>query len=248
MKRLLFVLLVFPLVTIAQEKQPPSTLPKNIFRVNLSSLLLKNYHVTYERGFSRKLSFSLSYRWMPKGTIPFKNYFDNDVSSNALQLNSFQVGNSAITGEMRFYLGKKNLKGFYLAPYVRLATFDATAPIDYTSTTGGPSVTKTGDFTGKVTSTSGGLMLGWQFNISKNILIDLQIIGAHFGSCSGELNLLSVVPLTPQEQSSLQSSLNGIGIDPFDIKPTVNANGANIQINGPWAGIRGANIGIGFRF
>jgi hypothetical protein len=54
--------------------------------------------------------------------------------------------------------------------------------------------------------------------------------------------------LTPQEQSSLQSSLNGIGIDPFDIKPTVNANGANIQINGPWAGIRGANIGIGFRF
>jgi hypothetical protein len=248
MKHFLLSLLLLPLLGLSQEKQAPAALPKNIVRLNLSSLLLKNYHVTYERGLSRKLSFSLSYRWMPKGTIPLKNYFDNNVSSNALQLNSFQVGNNAITGEMRFYLGKKNLTGFYLAPYVRFATFDATAPITYTSTTGGPSVTKTGDFTGKVTSTSGGLMLGWQFNLSKRVLIDLQIIGGHFGSCSGDLNLVSVIPLTPQEQSSLQSSLNGISIDPFDIKTTVNVNGANIQVNGPWAGIRGANIGIGFRF
>lgn len=248
MKRFLFSALLLPVISMAQEKASAPAMPKNIIRVNLSSLILKNYHATYERGLTRKLSFSVSYRWMPKGTLPLKNYFDDNVSSNALQLNSFQVGNNAITGEMRFYLGKKNLKGFYLAPYVRFATFDATAPITYNSTTGGPTVTKTGDFTGKVTSTSGGLMLGWQFNLSKRLLIDLQIIGGHFGSCSGDLNLVPVVPLTPQEQSSLQSSLNDISIDPFDIKTTVNANGANIQISGPWAGIRGANIGIGFRF
>jgi len=209
---------------------------------------LKNYHLTYERALSRKISLSVSYRLMPKGSLPFKDYFDNNVSGNALQFNSILVGNSAITPELRFYLGRGNLKGFYLAPYVRFASFEATTPINYTSTTGGSALIKTGDFVGKVTSTSAGLMLGWQFNLSKKLVMDLQLIGGHFGSCTGNLNLAPIVPLTSQEQGSLQSSLLDIKVEPFDIKTSVNANGANIQVTGPWAGIRGANIGIGFRF
>ncbi|MCA6515047.1 MAG: DUF3575 domain-containing protein, partial [Chitinophagaceae bacterium] len=153
-------------------------------------------------------------------------------------------GNSAITPELRIYLGKGNMKGFYLAPYARFASFDATTPITYSSSGND----KTGDFIGRVTSTSAGIMLGWQFNLSKKLVMDLQIIGGHFGSCSGNLALVSVIPLSAQEQTSLQSSLNDIKVEPFDIKSSVNPNGANIQVTGPWAGIRGANIGIGFRF
>lgn len=247
MKRLLLSALLLPLIGIAQEKQATPSLPKNIFRVNLSSLVLKNYHVTYERALSKKISLSVSYRLMPKGSLPFKDYFDNSIDGSALQFSGIQVGNSAITPEIRFYLGKGTMKGFYLAPYARFATFDATTPITYSSSGTGPS-DKTGDFIGRVTSTSAGIMLGWQFNLSKKLVMDLQLIGGHFGSCSGNLALVSVIPLTAQEQTSLQSSLNDIKVEPFDIKTSVNANGANIQVTGPWAGIRGANIGIGFRF
>jgi hypothetical protein len=56
------------------------------------------------------------------------------------------------------------------------------------------------------------------------------------------------VPLSPSDQTSLQNSLNGIKIEPFNISSTVNSNGANIKVSGPWGGIRGANFGIGFRF
>ena len=247
MKRSILFLLLLPIVTIAQEKKAETALPKNILRANLSSLVLKNYHFTYERALTRKLSLSLSYRWMPKSSLPFKDYFDNNVSGSALQFNSIQTGNSAITPELRFYLGKGNLKGFYLAAYARFATFDATTPITYSSSGTGPS-DKTGDFIGRVTSTSGGIMLGWQFNLSKRLVMDLQLIGGHFGSCTGNLDLKPIVPLSAQEITSLQNSLNGIKVDPFDIKTTVNAAGANIQVTGPWAGIRGGNIGIGFRF
>lgn len=247
MKRFLLSALLLPIIGMAQEKQATPSVPKNILRVNLSSLVLKNYHVTYERALSRKISLSVSYRLMPKGSLPFKDYFDNNVTGSSLQFNGIQVGNSAITPEMRFYLGKGNLKGFYLAAYARFATFDATTPITYSSSGTGPS-DKTGDFIGRVTSTSAGIMLGWQFNLSKKLVMDLQIIGGHFGSCSGNLALVSVIPLSAQEQTSLQSSLNDIKVEPFDIKTSVNANGANIQVTGPWAGIRGANIGIGFRF
>ena len=247
MKRFLLSALLLPFISMAQEKQAAQSVPKNIFRVNLSSLVLKNYHVTYERALSKKISLSVSYRLMPKGSLPFKDFFDNSVSGSALQFSGIQAGNSAITPELRIYLGKGNMKGFYLAPYARFATFDATTPITYSSSGTGPS-DKSGDFIGRVTSTSAGIMLGWQFNLSKKLVMDLQIIGGHFGSCSGNLALVSVIPLSAQEQTSLQSSLNDIKVEPFDIKTSVNANGANIQVTGPWAGIRGANIGIGFRF
>ncbi|NDA62149.1 MAG: DUF3575 domain-containing protein [Chitinophagia bacterium] len=242
MKKIILLLLALPLFTLAQEKTAPASLPKNIVRWNLSSLALSNFHFTYERALSRKVSVSLSYRFMIKGGIPFKSYFDDYLQSGDIRFNEISTSNNAFTPEIRFYLGKGNLKGFYLAPYLRFSSFNATTPINYS---GG---LKTGDFIGKVTATSGGIMLGWQFNLSKKWLFDFQIIGAHYGSCSGNLDMVSNIPLTSSDQTSLQSSLNGIKIEPFNISTSVNGGGANIKVSGPWGGIRGANIGIGFRF
>ncbi|MCA6472954.1 MAG: hypothetical protein IM548_05000, partial [Chitinophagaceae bacterium] len=83
MKRLFIAALFIPVMSMAQEKQAVQSVPKNIFRVNLSSLVLKNYHVTYERALSKKISLSVSYRLMPKGSLPFKDFFDNSVSGSA---------------------------------------------------------------------------------------------------------------------------------------------------------------------
>ncbi|MBI1692302.1 MAG: hypothetical protein FYV88_0250 [Bacteroidetes bacterium] len=119
MKKAIALFLLLPLFTLAQEKSASAGVPKNILRWNLSSMVLGNYHFTYERALSRKISLSLSYRFMPTGTIPFKDYFDNNLQSGDVKFNEITVGNSAITPELRFYLGKGNMKGFYLAPYLR---------------------------------------------------------------------------------------------------------------------------------
>jgi hypothetical protein len=224
------------------------TVKRNIVKWNLSSLVFKNYHFTYERGLTKHISASISYRYMPKGTVPFESQLTNVINSNDINFSRFQMGNTAITPQLNFYLGKGNLKGFYLAPFGRFANFDISAPINYTTVVAGQNVTTTADFAGSIKSTSGGLMMGIQANLSKSIVLDFWLVGAHYGKSKGDLVFVAPAPLSAQEQAALQQSLNEISADPFTFTSTVNANGATIKTDGPWAGVRGLGIGIGFRF
>ena len=240
MKKIIFVLFCLPLFAGAQSLIGG----KNILRWNLGSLALKNYHFTYERSLTKRISLSVSYRTMPKGSVPFQSQLEKAINSNDINFSNFQIGNTAWTLESRFYLGLGTMKGFYLAPYLRFANFDLSAPVKYTSGT----ITKEANFVGNIKSTSPGLMLGWQFQLATKLVLDLQLIGGHYGHSSGDLNFASTAPLSPPEQDALRQSLNNIKPDPFKFTSTVNANGAQIKTDGPWAGIRGANIGIGLRF
>ncbi len=240
MKKLLFLLLCLPLFASAQSLIGG----KNILRWNVGSMALRNYHFTYERSILRNFSLSLSYRTMPKGNVPFQAQLEDAIESDDINFGKFQIGNTAWTVAGRLYIGLGRMKGFYLEPYLRFANFDLTAPVKYTAS----GVTKEADFIGNVKSTSPGLMLGWQFQIATKVVLDLQLIGGHYGSCKGDLNFTTATPLTTQEQDALRQSLADIEADPFKYTYTVNANGAQIKANGPWAGIRGANIGIGIRF
>jgi hypothetical protein len=89
-------------------------------------------------------------------------------------------------------------------------------------------------------------MIGWQFQLATKLVMDIQLLGGHYGHSSGDLNFAAT--LSTQEQDALRSSLAEIKSDPFKFTYNVNANGAQIKTDGPWAGIRGANIGIGLRF
>ncbi|MGS0005256.1 hypothetical protein ACUONA_24865, partial [Escherichia coli] len=62
----------------------------------------------------------------------------------------------------------------------------------------------------------------------------------------GDLNFAA--PLNAREQQSLRDNLAKVKADPFKFTYTVNSNGAIINTDGPWAGIRGLNLGIGLRF
>ncbi len=240
----LLLLLCFPLLSDAQLLG----LGGNTVKMNLSSLALKNYSFSYERKITKRISLSLGYRTAPKGTPPFQSEFEKLINSSDVNFSRFQIGNTAWTPELRFYVGKGNLKGFYLAPYMRFASFDITAPVKYTTTVSGTTYTKDADFAGKITSTSGGLMIGTQHRLFKVLVIDIWIIGGHYGSSKGDLNFTTTTPLTPQEQTSLKQNLDKIDPKPFKFTNTVNTNGAQIQSDGPWAGIRGAGINIGFHF
>lgn len=239
MKKIILLLLCLPLLKANAQKLIGGS---NILKMNLASLAARNYHFTYERHIFKSISFSVSYRSMSKGPVPFQAQLEEAINSSDINFNSFEIGNTAITPELRIYLSLGKMKGFYLAPYMRFASFDLGAPIKYTSNLG----SKEAIFTGKVSSTSAGLMIGYQFQILKKLVLDFQIIGGHYGTSKGDLNFAA--QLNNFEQQSLQDNINKIEAAPFKFKGTVTNNGAQILSDGPWAGIRGLNLGLGLRF
>ena len=243
MRKLLLVMLCLPVLAQSQSLLAG----KNTLKWNLSSLALNNYHFTYERSIMKHVSLSLSYRTMAKGPIPYADKFRDQLNSNDINFDNFQIGNTAITPELRFYFSLKRMKGFYIAPYARFASFDLSVPVKYDNGTPGAPV-KEALMTGKITSTSGGILLGYQFNIARKLILDFQIIGGHYGTSKGTLDFPSPTPLSPSEQQVLRDHLNSITADPFKFKSTVTANGAVVASDGPWAGIRGLNLGLGIRF
>ena len=238
---MLFLLIVSPVMALAQ---------KNAVKLNLSSVAIRNYHVSYERAFGRNMSFNLGVRVMPKGKLPMQETFEDfgGLDDEDLQLGLFEIGNTSITPEVRFYLSKKAMKGFYIAPYARYASFDLSLPFEYTynDPTFG-SHTKTALFTGKITSFSGGLMFGTQFSLAKRLVLDIWWLGGHYGSSDGDLRLNVSIPTT-EEQNALRNTLNDFDPSPFEIESEVNASGAVIRSTGPWAGVRALGINLGFRF
>jgi len=231
----------------AQDKKKEQ--PKNLFKVNLTGLALKNYSFQYERILKRKISFALAFRTMPETTLPFKNTIidltDNDPDTKDV-LESLKLSNTAITPEVRFYLSKKGYgRGFYIAPFYRYASFKAShVKFSYTNTLN----TESDIFlAGKVTANTGGLLFGSQWIIGKHICLDFWILGPHYGSGKGTFTGTTSTPMTQSEQNDLRQELEDFDIPLTDKTVTVTANGATVKLDGPWGGIR-SGLSIGIRF
>src|SRR6478609_9304696 len=240
MRKTVLILLCLPLFGRAQSLFGGN----NIVKWNTTSTIFRNYSFTYERNLFKHVSLSLNFRTMPKGTLPFQSQLAKVIETDDINFGSVQIGNIAWTPELRIYLGKGKLKGFYFGPYVRFASFDMSVPISYQNVAGNevPAV-----FGGTIKSTSAGLLIGWQFQLLEKLVLDFQIAGGHYGSSSGTLTFTPTTPLTPLEQAYLQKNLNDINPGPFKFSSSVNANGAVIHPSG-WAGVRALNLGLGFRF
>lgn len=223
---------------------------KNILKANLTGLLLRNYGFQYERVLTRTVSVAVSYRFMPSGSVPFENVIiNNSPDIDPDRIDQMKLSSSAITPEVRFYFGKQRFgRGFYLAPFYRFANHEALdIPIDYKpSAPGSQTVEMLGK--GKLTSNTGGILVGAQWNLGRSMVLDWWIVGPHLGNGDGEIIGVSPRPLTGAEQADLKETLETNDL-PFGIKSTatVNANGFNVQLNGPMAGLR-AGVQIGFRF
>lgn len=236
----------------AQTENPAPQQPalsKNIFKVNLTSLVLKNYNFQYERIISKRISLVAGYRIMPEGPVPFKQkLIDNSTDPAGAQetFDALRISNTAITPELRYYVGKKGFgRGFYLAPFYRFARYNASGfKLDFTNAAGNPaSLSLKGDLKGNTY----GLMMGAQWALSKNISLDWHILGGHYGSSTGSLNGNSSTALTQTEQAGILSAMQDIDIPLTEETYSVNSNGASLIFNGPWGGIRAA-ISLGIRF
>lgn len=236
--------------TEKSEKKPKANHKMNMIKVNLTGLPLKNFGFQYERVLSRKFSFLLGYRTMPQGALPMQSTIieaaaDGDAELEK-QLKGFTLGNTAITPEIRLYLSRKGYgRGFYLAPFYRNATFKAGGiEIEYESS---PTVTSKMALAGKVTGNTFGLQIGSQWNLGRHVCLDWWIIGPHIGTGKGNLTGTASTPLTVAEQNDLRQELEDLDVPFGDKTVTVNANGARVDITGPFAGVR-AGICIGIKF
>lgn len=112
---------------------------KNIIKLNLMALPLKNFSFQYERVLSKHVSLALGVRTMPSSSLPFQSTFISiaDVTDQQTidNLAAFKTSNFALTPELRFYLSKKGYgRGLYIAPYYRYAKFSSEElPVEYTS-------------------------------------------------------------------------------------------------------------------
>lgn len=234
------------LVSVKDDIDGPK---KNNVKISLTSLAFKNFQLQYERSLTKRIGVVIGYSFINKGAVPFKSQLNELVSNNSEgqgMLNNAELGYSAITPEIRFYLGQGYGKGFYIAPFYRHLKYDISG-INFEYNSDLSTQKEDIDMGGKLTANTFGLQFGAQFNLGKHIILDWWIVGPHYGTSKGDFVGKTDRLLTPYEQSELQRELDDIDLPLGDIKAKANANGATINISGPWGGVR-SGLSLGYRF
>ena len=239
----------------ALDVSPPAPgdsikISKNLIKFNITSALVKNYSLQYERILSKTVSAGVTVRVMPVSGIPHADnlirWFDITDPDAQDIIETVNIGNFAITPEIRFYTGKKRYgTGLYFALYYRYGqyTFE-NAFLPYETEAGSEIKFNT---TGNASSHTGGFMLGAQWALGKHMCLDWWILGPHFGVSSGDILGLPSAPLSREDQQNIRDDLNDIDIPMFEQTVNVTADKVSMVFDGPWGGIR-AGLSLGVRF
>lgn len=222
----------------------------NLFKINLTAIPIRNYSFQYERVLTKKLSAAISYKTMPSGNIPFKKNIismsDNDPDVEDM-LNKLTMSHTAITPELRWYVGKKGYgRGFYIAPFYRYAKFNA-ENLSITYEEGQSQVSNTIKLEGSNTANTFGVMFGAQWALGKHLVLDWWILGPHAGKSKGELVGKPTSSMSTEAQNEIRDALESIDIPLIDKTVTVTADKASLAFDGMWGGLR-AGISFGFKF
>lgn len=216
---------------------------RHFFKVNLAGISINGQ---YEWAFAKRFSIAVGYRALPQGKMPFRKLIPATDATTRESLDNLIFSSSSLTPEIRFYTGKKGYgRGFYLSPFYKKAEYKAKGlGIDYVKDNG---TTGTMNMNGSIKGETWGLLLGAQWALGKHFCLDWQILGPHIGRSSGGLFGVSTNPLSISEQADMRQSLQDINIPFTEETVTVDASRSNLELRGPWAGIR-AGVSLGFRF
>lgn len=167
----------------AVEASPPITKTfaparRNIVKLNLPNLGFKNVTLNYERILSDRTSAALNVGYIipsaPPSFLSEALGIDSLTISNAIGADSTSLNNElsgfTATLEYRIYTKKKGApRGFYLAPYLRYASykylFDDTIKDNFSN------------IDSRVTTIGVGAQLGYQWVIKDRFVIDWGILG-----------------------------------------------------------------------
>lgn len=178
--------------------------------------------------------------------MPFKSNLEKYVAEEDEHFfNEANLSYLAITPEYRLYLGKGYGKGFYFAPYYRYSKLSfEKVNITFRNDL---NITEKLALDGTLTGNSLGLMTGVSFYLSKHIVLDWWILGAHYGKSKGDAIGVSIRTFSATEQAAIQEALKDIDMPNIDEKITVNTHGGTIDFKGDWAGLRsGITLGVKF--
>ena len=237
MNKIIFALLIS--ATVGAQNSADDKM--NIVKTNVTAYAFRNVNLTYERIINQKFSVAIGFGSMGKGSVPFSKSYIKDT-----ELSNVEVSLTNFTIEPRIYLGRGYGHGFYLAPYYRYSSFNA----DNIVLTGNYGM---GDvplkISGKASGNSAGLMVGaqWFLGKSDNWVLDFWMAGGHYGKGNGDFRGTSNRTLSPAEQQELKKKIDGLDIPFVKYTSTTDANGANILVDGPWAGVR-SGLSVGYRF
>ncbi|MCC9138197.1 DUF3575 domain-containing protein [Pontibacter silvestris] len=244
-----------------QETALPDTIQKDVFRknivkINLSSLALENYSLSYERSLTRKITFVAGYSFMPKTEVAsvflvekVTDKFMDEDDETIEYMNLATVASNSLTGEVRFYTGKHpGARGFYLSLYGRYMNAKAAYLYDYEAY----DQTYTLPFDGTIKGFGGGLMIGAQWLIAKRVTFDWYILGAHYGKTQVSMPVLADLSLmTSEDKDALKEEIESINDHlngKASLEATVSDRGVNLKGDAPFAGIRGLGFTLGVAF
>lgn len=237
----------------ATVQQPQKAYQRNIIKMNLSSLAFKNYNFSYERLIGRKTSVLAGFRTMPQtniGGLKLSDKIAIVTKDEQMQedLSLVTVSNNTYTAEIRFYGGRKpGAKGFYFGLYGRKANFNVDYAYTYETATNSYAI----PLQTKSNGLGGGFLMGAQFAIAKRVMVDMYILGAHYGKLKGNVTAnANLSGLSADERMELQDALNELLVvgDTSFLTTTVSSNGVSGSISGPFAGVRGLGLSVGFSF
>lgn len=209
-------------------------------RLNLPSLILRNLSVSGEFGITENTSFNMGASFMfPMRNVTVDQGFGEFRTAN---------GGFSLTPELRFYLGGSKYEGagFYLAPYLRYANYQAGfTGTYYDSTLGIDSDVET---TTSLTEFGGGLQVGYQLLIEDHFVIDFMIFGprlsryvlnARVESDLVEDELFDALGIPKIDQNGFY------GIGSYDI--TYGSDFVNLRFPLTFAALR-FGLSVGYRF
>ncbi len=221
---------------------------RQVVKLNLSQLALKNISLQYEYGFHKNMSAALGVSFLLPSQVPSTFISDpsNGITETAPTYNGW-----AITPEFRFYPGKKEKHqaphGFYLAPFIRYSAFNVNTTItsDSTNVSVGVNI--------KYSGFTAGLMIGSQWLIGKHFAIDWWILGGGFGSATLQMDASSKnASMSQSDQNQLasdvKSSLNNLSGN-TSVTVSTTSNSLEATISGlPKYTVRGFGLCLGYYF
>lgn len=156
---------------------------KNVIKVNVPGLLLTQVNPGLEVAVGDKVSLGVWVNWLPDRDLGF---IDNALEAeDAGFIGDFALGGFSVTPELRFYPGNKRPAphGFFIGPYATYGSYGIEAPYEFTPSSTNESITA--DSRGFIDFYGGGFIIGNQWLIGENFVIDLfgglGIVGARAG-------------------------------------------------------------------
>lgn len=252
MKRLIwFAVFTIPLLGLSQDERPSAPnisdrKGRTLLKYNVPGAFFNSHTIQLERVVGLKHSLAVSFNFGGQSSLPFKDILLDQFGSDqqaADIIESVKFDRFSITPEFRFYLGAKGApSGFYLAPFLRYSRMNSEQKYSFTDS---DNSRHNVDFKGTLTGFGGGLMMGSQWTLGRNVVLDLWLAGPFYGKMRGDFTGVDSQPI--KDPIGLENDIESVDLGPWQFDATVSGQRVDVKLDGPYVGLR-AGLCIGIRF